>query len=240
MKRLALLIGTTGKKEDANYLAGVPVDLKNYYSYLISPEGGAWEPEEIVTLLNPTRQEFLDSVANLQVGYLFMLYSGKDTHKAIYGGRTYFELNEDEIIDMEDVARKAPKQLILVHAKYRFSKKNTATPLFKTKEPQLTKEIARIRFTEQLQLSDDGTVLCSMIDYDRHAPDTSQGGFLSTHLLNSSYTWINKKSDANVLCIDLLYKNTLDDFFSEAKTNAQPFLRCSPPIRKNWFPIAVR
>jgi hypothetical protein len=53
LRRRAILIGCGGEEGSEEYLPGVTVDLENYWKFLNSDEGGAWDEGEITVLEEP-------------------------------------------------------------------------------------------------------------------------------------------------------------------------------------------
>ena len=51
LKRVALLLGYSGKDEKGSHLSAVERDLYAYEKFLMSPKGGLWESNEIIKML---------------------------------------------------------------------------------------------------------------------------------------------------------------------------------------------
>lgn len=79
MKRRAILIFNDGGP--SNYLPGVKIDKADYLKFLRSPEGGAWEDNEIMVYDNNCDRVSLLAYINLyrqseQTGYWLIIFSG--------------------------------------------------------------------------------------------------------------------------------------------------------------------
>ena len=77
--RKAILIFNDGGPD--NYLPGVKLDRANYLGFLKSPEGGAWEDNEIMVYDNnctrATLQTYIDTYRRAEgVGYWLIIFSG--------------------------------------------------------------------------------------------------------------------------------------------------------------------
>ena len=72
MKRIALLIG------NSDGLEGVKKDLVNWTRFLYSLEGGAWNSSEIITLMNPRKEELCSKIEDIRGEYDFaiVVFSG--------------------------------------------------------------------------------------------------------------------------------------------------------------------
>ena len=88
MKRRALLIG------NSNGLAGVKLDIANYFKFLKSDFGGRWIDSEISIRMNPFKKDLLTSIQDLKSekpDFAFVVFSG---HGA-YSKSTILEINKN-------------------------------------------------------------------------------------------------------------------------------------------------
>lgn len=109
MKRLAMLIGNT------NGLPGIHKDLEDFWEFLCSNTGGAWNPKlEILKSYNVSLEELrkaLDEIKNAKLDYFIFYYSG---HGGLdrTSGKTILELNKScECIDETEISNLADRQL---------------------------------------------------------------------------------------------------------------------------------
>lgn len=112
--RRSILIGCEGNGQ--NFLSQVKVDIDNYYSFLLSPEGGFWYKNEIIMLMNPTLFEINSAIQSVGgVGYAFVVYGGH----GFYDGRTgeqFLELGREGIVPASILSTNATRQLIIIDA----------------------------------------------------------------------------------------------------------------------------
>lgn len=105
MKRIALLIG------NSDGLEGVKKDLVNWRRFLYSLKGGAWNFSEIITLMNPRKEELCSKIENIRGKYDFaiVVFSG---HGEYQNGFTELAINEKyDIIQDQDLIGIADKQI---------------------------------------------------------------------------------------------------------------------------------
>lgn len=105
MKRIALLFGNNRD------LKGTRKDILDFMSFLLSPQGGAWEHTEVKGILNPTKAVIEDKVNEIRNGgydYVIVYFSG---HGGCKNG-TILEINpQNEQIQESLLMGLAPKQL---------------------------------------------------------------------------------------------------------------------------------
>lgn len=105
MKKRLLLIGNT------NGLPGVTRDIHNYKSFFLSDYGGAWDDSEIITKMNPPKDELeskLSKLKSMSLDFLIVVFSGHGGHKR----KTVLEINEfDEQISEEELDNLADRQI---------------------------------------------------------------------------------------------------------------------------------
>lgn len=116
MKRRAILIFNDGGP--SNYLPGVKIDKANYINFLKTPEGGAWENDEITVYDNNCNKDLLLYYINNyrlieQTGYWLIIFSG---HGYVNGnGQTILELspgNECAVDEIKNATHNARCLLI--------------------------------------------------------------------------------------------------------------------------------
>ena len=106
--RKAILIGVPGSGK--KYLPGVQYDVQNKFDYLCSPRGGAWLPEEIVTVFDPTVEEMACLVEWALSDYAYVYFSG---HGLMMQGSNFLRLKDDLILDLDLFNVNTPRQLIV-------------------------------------------------------------------------------------------------------------------------------
>ncbi|MBR8803542.1 hypothetical protein IX299_002001 [Porphyromonas levii] len=105
MERIALLIGNSVGLE------GVKKDLINWKRFLYSLKGGAWNSSEIITLMNPRKEELCSTIEDIRGEYDFaiVVFSG---HGEYQKGFTKLAINEEyETIHDKDLIGISHKQI---------------------------------------------------------------------------------------------------------------------------------
>ena len=105
MKRIALLFGNN------RGLKGTRKDILDFLTFLLSPQGGAWEQTEVKGIINPTKATIENKVKEIKDGnydYVIVYFSG---HGGCKNG-TILEINpQNEQIQESLLLGLAPKQL---------------------------------------------------------------------------------------------------------------------------------
>lgn len=106
LKRRALLIGYSGWDLPEKYnLDGVSYDLKNYRSFLMSNEGGAWNYDEITTIEDKelsTIRVKLNLIKAQHNEMVFVVYSGHGDYDDIENGCRRLQISKnDDILENE-------------------------------------------------------------------------------------------------------------------------------------------
>lgn len=109
--RRAILIGS--QTPNGTYLPGVESDPRDLKTFLKSPNGGAWQDDEIIVLKNPTCRRVLSIIQSTIADYLFVYFSGHGyaktkTHRMI-------ALSDGNIQDLQ-LLNSSPRQLVIVDA----------------------------------------------------------------------------------------------------------------------------
>lgn len=80
MSRRAVLIGCP-QSPPTSPLLGTEVDVDRYITFLTSKIGGAWSVREIVSLIDPTKEDVETAIQDAaNVDYAFVLFSGHGYH----------------------------------------------------------------------------------------------------------------------------------------------------------------
>ena len=108
MRKKILMIG------DTETLAGVSVDIADYYDFFTSPAGGHWCNDEIEILENPEKRQLFKTLAEVEEAnydYVITTFSG---HGMEVSDDIVLLLNEDgETIVLDDLTNLSDKQLII-------------------------------------------------------------------------------------------------------------------------------
>lgn len=80
MIRRALIIGVPNAVGE-DPLPGAEIDIATWENFLLTDNAGAWEPSEITTLRNPTRQQVVSAITTLRsTDYSLITFSGHGCH----------------------------------------------------------------------------------------------------------------------------------------------------------------
>lgn len=91
ISRKLILIANNGTK--SNYLPAVTLDIKHYRDYFKSPEGGAWEDEDIKFFDNNCTEASLHDYIHLRTGYI-------KVWQIVFCGHGYAKENGDSVLEL--------------------------------------------------------------------------------------------------------------------------------------------
>jgi hypothetical protein len=109
--RKALLISAPSGGHHVNSLNA---DLEATRNFLLSPRGGAWNMDEIISLENPDLELMTNTVSAMEADYTITFFSGQGFADPS-GNRFLILKNGDFFMDTE-LLNSSPKQLVLVDA----------------------------------------------------------------------------------------------------------------------------
>lgn len=188
MKRIALLIG------NSDGLEGVKKDLVNWTRFLYSLEEGAWNSSEIITLMNPRKEELCSKIEDIRGEYDFaiVVFSG---HGEYQNGFTQLAINEKcDIIQDQYLIGIADKQitvfdccrgieddssLLLENQQITFSRNGGKI----TRNPRY---IIRNLYEKRIEQACNQQVLLYSCDVGESSMDTIDGGLYIKNLLNQA------------------------------------------------------
>ena len=113
MKRVALIIGSAGPPDE--YLPGVKVDVKEYKKFLLSPWGGNWYKEEIITSLDEniyTVYKHIQLVRMTHPDFAFVVFTGHGYYDSEREERVLM-IGNDELYESE-LRGLAPRELLII------------------------------------------------------------------------------------------------------------------------------
>ena len=115
IRRAAFLIATPhsqGQKE----LTGADADVRNFREFLMSPFGGAWRADEIVTRLDPSRKD-VDLKRDKMNGadYALTFFAGHGCHNKRTDEGSLC-LNFGDMISVNELAPRVRRQLMVIDA----------------------------------------------------------------------------------------------------------------------------
>ena len=114
MKRKAIIIGSPLYEGQQGYLAGVKLDMLNYWNFLQSCEAGQWSKSEITYLENPmwaTLKSYLD-LCNERTDICYVIFSGRGE---VQNGETFLQLNiQEKLINHTWLHTRAKRQITIM------------------------------------------------------------------------------------------------------------------------------
>lgn len=245
LRRRAWIIGSPGEVANMNFLPGVARDLNSYPQYLLSDEGGAWRPDEIIVCQCP-------SVATLQwqlacdehIDFSMMVFTGHGY--ADMNGETFLCVNEQESVPILALATNAPRQLVVVDACRTFldvgipRRQIAVGGDFGAEPGPLYRASCRALYDQAVAMADPGLSVVFSSDIGEASTDTRRGGLFSQTLLEVARYWAERSSDS------WSAKNVLDvprAVQAVKQTLVAVPVPQSPQLENGWryrsFPLAV-
>lgn len=243
MTRHALLIGAPCRNSSV-FLPGVAHDLDNYYHFLRSPTGGAWEDAEITRVVDPEKGRLLQFVRQLRVEYVLVMFSGHGGTDAA-SRRPVLQLNaRPQRVWLDAVLPAASRQLVIVDACRSFQGDAGLSGFFGEEKrdfpSRLSPAHARQLFDLALARTEPGRVVCFACQQGGTSLDTQTGGYFSCELLDTTNEWTATPSGHNYLSILGAFKRTRDTIAGRHTPPQRPYLWDSLPNREYSFPFAFR
>ena len=180
--RLAVLIGAPGKNN--NYLRGVPVDLNNFKNFLLSPNGGRWFPNEIISLPQAQLSDVALIIQRAYVDYLFVYFSGHGYTDAFANKRML--CLQDLTVEDLFLLNRSPRQLIITDACRNYVAPGiSGIPEF-GEEPDHFDGESEVRnlFNRSIHQSPAGRIIVHGTQRGQYSNDSSYGGYFTRALLH--------------------------------------------------------
>ena len=189
MMRRALIIGAP---DDS--IPGVMKDMASYRNFLLSPLGGAWTSDEIVTLTSPTKasvQTHVDALSDAE--YSFTVFAGHGRH-LVPSNATIIQIQPNIEMDSSELRQGAEKHtLILDCCRLSSLRKLTEDRMFaKADQRGLTLNATECRryFDQQISESAKGLVVLFSCSVDETAGESEErGGYYSSSLILAAEEW---------------------------------------------------
>lgn len=233
MRRKALIIGANLKSDP---LPGVPRDVSDWYDFLTSYSGGAWEQAEIIKLKNPSREDVLWATAALEgVDYAMSIFLGHGYVKNDDMGIpvTYMNLKDDGVISERELNPGTKKYLSLIDCCRKYEEIHEAINFSKAASLEEQYDRAQIRqaFERAIFQAEDGWVRFYAADLNQSAADAVS---FSNVLIKNAFNWSRRNSGIldSRECGELLSQR-----FAEINPQQTPVHHAGR--RLNYFPMAV-
>jgi hypothetical protein len=243
MTRKAIMIGSPGPKNSANYLKGVDADLHHIERFLKSPTGGSWEDPEIEELPDCTLENFVEIIQEINTDYLLVYFSGHG-HQDLK--ETTIALNHTETISITNLISliKASKALIILDTcrKGIHDENESFTgPEYLSFKSTLNQPNTREKFMNILAESHDGIAIAYACSVGEISNDSELGGDYTYSLLRASLEWNEKCKSESVLFIhqanDLAHQDL--KFTTHFKQNPQ-LINAKGKEENLNFPFALK
>lgn len=241
MIRKAVIIASPLTKGQRGYLPGVEMDVHNYTTFLTSPVGGSWLPNEIQVLWNPSTAKVKQTMNAAKADYVFTAYSG-------HGGtdrktrKEFLQINATEAVWLTYLnATGSKRQLAVIDACSTVL--DSGLSGFAGPEPisftsYLNSSKARQLFDYRVMSSEHGWTVIHSASPGQPSIDTEEGGFFSRSLLQSVSNW-GKKYEANsILPTRVAYQHSYHYLKNVFKANQTPRIWHSESSPN--FPFALR
>lgn len=200
----ALLISNPGEQGAENYARGVYVDIRNYERFLNSPQGGAWESNEIETMGRPDKGEVKLKIAEFaRYDYTFVMFTGHGWYSAPDKDRI-LELRKGEEIASQDLLRYAKKRVLImdccqvVQAESLLEKAARMVLFASERRTPRTpsREACRKLFLKGIENAPGGAVTISSCDIDERSWDSdSSGGRYNSSLIGCAEAWADREAE---------------------------------------------
>jgi len=211
MIRRAVIIASPLKRGQRGFLPGVEVDVQNYKSFLTSPVGGSWLPNEIKVLWNPSRISITQELHRYRTNYALTVYSGHGG-TCTRTGRAFVNINRTEAVYLNHLAANTPRQLVIVDACSVYAHPGIAgigdPDILIPFTSSLTVRQARALFERRVKESPYGWTVLHSASPGEAALDALEGGVFSQSLLRSVSNWAAKYQLNSILPVPVAYEHS--------------------------------
>ncbi|HTA63214.1 MAG TPA: caspase family protein [Bacteroidia bacterium] len=234
--------------EDYSFQMGVKADVINYQRYFKSPIGGAFNPDEITVLKNPSWKRLKAQLLALPADFTIFIFSGHgffatNTQKAV------FNINENDAVAAQTIINhiQSTKKLIIFDAcqsyleAYHYLEGIGDVEQYMNFRSSVPKLRARQLFNEAILDNPDGAQILMSCSRGQESVLSPTGSFFSYALLTSSQNWSNTNSRETVLTTlqaGKMTTNFLKKNYSSDQTNQRP--SCFVTRLRPNFPIGVK
>jgi hypothetical protein len=243
IKRHAIL-AAVGRATGETPLEGVYRDVNTMRKYLLTNAGGAWDKDEIDTLVDFNRDDLLSLISKIPTpDYLIVLFSGHGYEKPVRGplGLSAYETRmvcvDGKHISVNDLCPDCERRLIILDCcRGVVEEAREKISFFRLGRLSITpfwaRQRARLLFDRAISLSEYGTIRIHGCRLNGSASD--EYSFTSV-LISSAYKW-SSYSFMKVCPVNFIFDVAAVDFkLLEPKQHPE----LDGGRRRNWFPFAV-
>lgn len=237
MKRKALIIGNSGKKNTDEYLPGVKNDVKNFVNYLKSNNGGRWVDNEILISLDDSINEVkrkIDNFKNSYADYAFVVFSGHGSFSTNFNCRKLY-IFDDYILE-SSILKTSSKQLTVIDTcagienDTRMLTEGNLSMEHALSKNERTKDY-RFLFEQAIQKCSPQQIILYSCEKGQSSADAEEGGLYSYNLLrvgSENTKELLTSLESHVIAKDLVEKDIRTDqkptsFLSLRTGNKLPF-----------------
>lgn len=211
IKRKALLVASP-EVPGLNNLPGARADVINFQNYLVTSEGGAWEPWEIETLFNPTTSALDTHLSRMaSADYAFVTFSGHGEHHVGASiNETSAILNAKESCYAREINPRNRRHFVIidccrsvVHISKRWDKSAATILASNAAPPRISREEARRRFDTMAMDAEEGRVVAYSCNINQTAGEdpNGSGGYFSKAMVDLPETWAWNANPSLILTI---------------------------------------
>lgn len=243
MKRNCILIGAPGSNSKGNYLEGVSIDMYNMRNYLASNTGGAWNDNEILELINPSKEQINTALTKSKISdFSLVLFSGHGG-TSTKNGRTYLEINtKGEDYPAEGLINHTKKEIVIVDTcrSYFTPVESQFESIMKALNEQLSiRAKYRMAYDDAIENADIGPLILYACSIGETANDTNEGGIFTKTLIDTA------QSISGIVSTGIKIQTINNTFnYTRALVNER-FKTQNPKMegstrRNKWYPFAIK
>ncbi len=239
--RKAILIGAPGVTPA---LPGVVTDINDIRNFLLSDCGGAWRPNEIITIIDQNSTEIyrqLEMTSNID--YILITCSGHGEHVRGKGiDETLMYLSEKEKISISSINPKNKRHLViadicrnlvLIH-KDEMREMKKAAVCESAKKAHID---YRKIFDDCVMSNPEGRIVAYSCSIDQSAGDDGTGGVFTQELLKAPSNFSHSNSCGyGIVKIDKAFERAKDMTY---KRNAPQLPVFNAGRRMHFYPFAI-
>lgn len=242
MTRKMLIIANPGEQGSESYCEGVNQDVTQYKNFFLSNLGGAWEPEEIETLVCPFAVQVDASLKKLTLAdYSMVVYCGHGYSRK--NGVTMVELRTNCDYDSTKFNQGAYKHTVILdccRAIYEpiYESTQERYDLKDSMEHSTARNIARKKFDNAVQNCPTGIVILYACSIGETAGDDEVKGGVYSHALRSVATdWGRSNAGLETASVVLIHNIATQIVCQESGGHQNP--KIMKPRSSPYFPFCV-
>jgi len=243
MTRKAIMIGSPGRKNSANYLKGVDADLHHFVSFLKSSVGGSWEDKEIAGLYKCPAENLIECFQSTYTDFLLVYFSGHGYQDL---KETNIEINDSESLSVSQLISfiKAPKAFIIIDACRKALDEeysNFTGSDYLSFRSTLNHPNSREKYMQLISESTYGVAIAYACSVGEISNDTELGGSYTYSLLKTTLQWYERQNNDSVLFINTANHLAGQHLKLTSKFEQTPQIRTSNNGEEKLnFPFAIK